>query len=243
MEKVVVKNLSRSYYDPGGNLFTSLDNVSLEWRRGESVAVMGESGSGKSTLARLLIGLEKPSAGAVFIDDQNTAAWSHRKWRQYRTALQAVFQDERGTLSPGRSVYQNAEETLCNLTDMKKAQRRECILALMEQLHLSRELLRVPVRQLSGGEQRRIGLLRALAIKPQFLILDEVTAGLDLLSTEAVLSLLHAYQRSHDCAYLLITHDINAASRLCSRMLEIDHGRIVHEYVQEQVCSLSNMRQ
>ena len=243
MEKIVVKNLSRTYFDPGGNLFTALDNVSLEWHRGESVAVMGESGSGKSTLARLLIGLEKPSAGAVFIDDQNTAAWSHRKWRQYRTALQAAFQDERGTLSPGRSVYQNAEETLCNLTDMKKTKRRECILELMEQLHLSRELLRVPVRQLSGGEQRRIGLLRALAIKPQFLILDEVTAGLDLLSTEAVLSLLQEYQRSHDCAYLLITHDINAASRLCSRMLEIDHGRIVHEYVQEQVCSLSNMRQ
>lgn len=108
---------------------------------------------------------------------------------------------------------------------------------------MSRELLRVPVRQLSGGEQRRIGLLRALAIKPQFLILDEVTAGLDLLSTEAVLSLLQEYQRSHDCAYLLITHDINAASRLCSRMLEIDHGRVVHEYIQEQVYSPSNTRQ
>lgn len=233
MEKIVVKNLTRTYYDPGGNLFTALDDVSLEWRRSESVAVMGESGSGKSTLARLLIGLEKPSEGTILIDDQNTGAWSHRRWRQCRTALQAVFQDERGTLSPGRSVYQNAEEALRNLTDMGKGQRRACILELMEQLHLRSELLRVPVRQLSGGEQRRIGLLRALAIKPQFLILDEVTAGLDLLSTEAVLQLLQEYQRSHECSYLLITHDSNAASRLCSRMLEVDRGHIVHESIQQ----------
>ena len=193
---------------------------------------MGESGSGKSTLARLLIGLEKPSSGAIFIDDQDIARLSNRRWRRYRTDLQAVFQDERGTLSPKRSVYQNAEEALCNLTVMRKEERRSCILDLMDQLNMSQSLLQVPVRQLSGGEQRRIGLLRALAIKPKFLILDEVTAGLDLLSTEAVLNLLQNYQEAHACSYLLITHDLGAASRLCSHMFEIDHGRIIHEAVQ-----------
>lgn len=232
MEKIVVKNVSRTYYDPGGNLFTALDNVSLTWSKGESIAIMGESGSGKSTLARLLIGLEKPSSGAIFIDDQDIARLSNRRWRRYRTDLQAVFQDERGTLSPKRSVYQNAEEALCNLTAMRKAERRSCILDLMDQLNMSQSLLQVPVRQLSGGEQRRIGLLRALAIKPKFLILDEVTAGLDLLSTEAVLNLLQNYQEAHACSYLLITHDLGAASRLCSHMFEIDHGRIIHEAVQ-----------
>lgn len=232
MESIVVKDVTRQYYDPNGNLFTALDHVSFSWKHGESIAVMGESGSGKSTLARLLIGLEKPSAGDILIDEQNTARWSNRRWRQLRTDLQAVFQDERGTLSPGRSVLQNAEEALCNLTSMTKAQRMARILELMAQLNLDPRLLETPIRQLSGGEQRRIGLLRALAVKPRFLILDEVTASLDLISAEAVIELLQAYQRKHECAYLMITHDRGAASRLCTRMLEIERGRIIHEAVQ-----------
>lgn len=232
MESIVVKDVTRQYYDPNGNLFTALDRVSFSWNRGESIAVMGESGSGKSTLARLLIGLEKPSSGDILIDGQRTARWGNRRWRQVRTDLQAVFQDERGTLSPGRSVLQNAEEALCNLTNMTKAQRKAHILDLMTQLKLDPRLLETPIRQLSGGEQRRIGLLRALAVKPRFLILDEVTASLDLISAEAVIELLQAYQREHECVYLMITHDRGAASRLCTRMLEIERGHIIHEAVQ-----------
>lgn len=90
---------------------------------GESIAVMGESGSGKSTLARLIIGLEKPSLGEIRIDGENTAKWSGNTWRKHRTQLQAVFQDATGTLSPTRTVGQNAEEALVNLTTFTKQQR------------------------------------------------------------------------------------------------------------------------
>ena len=232
MESLEVKGITQRYYDSNGNLFTALEDVSLRWERGQSIAVMGESGSGKSTLARLMVGLEKPVAGEIAIDGQSTRGWSNRQWRRCRTDLQAVFQDERGTLSRGRSVMQNAEEALCNLTNMNRKQRERHIRELMARLGLDEKLLETPVRMLSGGEQRRIGLLRALAVRPAFLILDEVTASLDLLSTDAVVRLLQAYQKEHDCGYLLITHDRSVAVRLCSHMIEIDHGKIIHEAVQ-----------
>ena len=98
-------------------------------------------------------------------------------------------------------------------------------------MDLKPEVLSVPVSRLSGGEQRRIGLLRSLAVEPRFLVLDEVTAGLDLISAEAVLKVLQGYQKQHDCTYMVITHDVSTASRLCTRLFEVEHGQIIHQSV------------
>lgn len=233
METIEVKGVSQSYADSNGNSFVALNSISFCWHAGESIAVMGESGSGKSTLARIVTGLEKPTTGAVYIDGEDVRSWKRHKWREKRTQLQAVFQDATGTLSPGRSVLQNAEEALCNLTTLSKAQRRERVMSLMEQMELKPEIIKTPVSRLSGGEQRRLGLVRSLAIEPRFLVLDEITAGLDLISAEAVLRVLKKYQRTHDCSYLLITHDESTAARLCSRLFEIERGQIIHESVRE----------
>lgn len=231
METIELAETSQTYLDTRGEQFTALDGVSLTWNAGESVAVMGESGSGKSTLARLVAGLERPASGRVLVDGEDTTRWSGRAWRTRRTTLQAVFQDAAGTLSPGRDVLQNAEEALCDLTRMTRRERRERVLSLMEQMELKPELLAVPVRLLSGGEQRRLGLLRSLAVEPRFLVLDEVTAGLDLISTEAVLRVLRNYQEVHNCSYLVITHDLSVASRLCSRLYALEHGHITGVFV------------
>lgn len=232
MERIELADVSHRYIDNRGEFFTALDHISMTWNMGESIAVTGESGSGKSTLARLIIGLERPSSGQVLIDSENTSKWNFRAWRKRRTELQAVFQDTGGTLSPGRSVLQNAEEALCNLTSLAKQQRREKITMLMGLMELSPKLFEVPVRCLSGGEQRRVGLLRSLAVQPRFLILDEVTAGLDLISAEAVLRVLENYQLECACSYLVVTHDLSMASRLCSKLYEIEHGHIIRQSVQ-----------
>lgn len=227
MEIMELSDVSHQYTDSRGEIFTAIDHVSLTWSAGESIAIMGESGSGKSTLARLAIGLERPTSGQVRIDKENTARWNLRVWRKQRTKLQAVFQDASGTLSPGRSVLQNAEEALCNLTSLTKEQRRERVISLMERMELDLKLSEVPVERLSGGEQRRMGLLRSLAVQPQFLILDEVTAGLDLISAETVLRVLENYQAEYACSYLIVTHDLSTASRLCSKLYEMEHGQII----------------
>ena len=221
----------RKIYGSGENEVRALDGVSISIEEGEFVAVVGTSGSGKSTLARLMIGLERPSEGRILINGVDTTKWSLREWRKYRGKIQAVFQDAGGTLNPAWSTSKNVEEALVNLTDLSPSQRKNRIAELMEQTGLSQSLLDTPVRRLSGGEQRRLALLRSLSISPEFLILDEVTAGLDLISTEAVLQLLEKYEQEHDCAYLVITHDLQIASRLCEVIYEIEHGKITKKAV------------
>ena len=182
-------------------------------------------------MARLMIGLERPSEGRVLVNGADTTKWGHREWRKHRGKIQAVFQDAGGTLNPAWSTSKNVEEALVNLTDLSPAQRKSRISELMEQTGLRKDLLDTPVRKLSGGEQRRLALLRSLSIFPEFLILDEVTAGLDLISTESVFQLLEKYQQEHDCAYLVITHDLQIASRLCEVIYEIEHGKITKKAV------------
>lgn len=234
MEGFVVDHVSKTYIDEAQRPFQALHEVSFSWSAGENIAILGESGSGKSTLARLLIGIEKPTSGIITWNGEDISRWKAYAWREKRKHIQAVFQDASGTLNPARSVYSNVEEALRNLTKLDKQQRRDRIGELMALTHMDSHLLRVPVRQLSGGEQRRLSLLRALSIHPQFLVLDEVTSGLDLLSADAVLQVLERYHEEFGCAYLLITHDRQMAYRISSRILELNHGVFVREAIRTE---------
>ncbi len=229
MAGFIIDQVCKTYYDAHERPFPVLINVSFVWEEGENIAVIGESGSGKSTLARLLIGIEKPTSGVITLDGDDISRWKASAWRENRRRIQAVFQDASGTLNPARSAYHNVEETLRNLTNLGKKQRREQIKQLMELTCMSEALLNVPVRQLSGGEQRRLSLLRALSIHPQYLVLDEVTSGLDQISSHAVLELLETYHKKYGCAYLLITHDRQIACRLSHRILEMKDGKFVRQ--------------
>ena len=234
MEGFVVDQVSKTYIDEKQMPFQVLHDVSFSWSAGENVAVLGESGSGKSTLAQLLIGIEKPNSGTITWNGEDITRWKASTWREKRKYIQAVFQDASGTLNPARSAYHNVEEALRNLTELDRRQRRARIEELMELTHMDAHLLQIPVRQLSGGEQRRLSLLRALPIHPQFLVLDEVTSGLDLLSADAVLQVLERYLEEFGCAYLLITHDRQTAYRISSRILELNQGVFVREAVRTE---------
>lgn len=231
MELIELKGVTRSYSDPEGNIFCALDNVSLIWNEGQSIAIMGESGSGRSTLARILTGLECPSKGAVYLNGNETTKWTFSEWRKHRSDIQAVFQDAGGTLNYAWSTEKNIEEALYNLTNLSSSQCKEKILEMMGKIGLRQQLLKTPVCRLSSGKQRRLALLRSLSVSPKFLILDEVTAGLDLISSEAVLKLLEKYQRDSGCTYMVITHDIQLASRLCTVIYKLEHGKITQKAV------------
>lgn len=226
MEQIIVRNLSKQYRDSSGKAFTALKDLSFTWLKGENLSFIGESGSGKSTLAKLLIGLETPTDGGIQLDGEDIKRWSYNGWRKRRTKIQAVFQDAYGCLNKKLSVYSNIEEALFNLTPLKKAERRKRILELMALTGTSQRLLETPVGNLSGGEQRRVSLLRALSIRPDYLILDEITSGLDLISQKAITEVLEKFHEEYHCGYMLITHDMKFAYSLSERIYELCNGQI-----------------
>ena len=226
MDKIVAQNITHSYRGADGKTFNVLNDVNLELSAGECIALLGESGSGKSTMARLLLGIEKPNSGSVFLDGNDITLATKTQWREYRQRVQGVFQDASGTLNRYRSVYQNMEEGLVNLTSLNRAERKAEIYKLMELFHMDKSMLKTPARRLSGGEQRRVSLVRALSLKPKYLILDEVTSGLDLISTDAVLSTLKLYKEHYGCSYMLITHDKVCAYEMADRIYVFKNGTV-----------------
>lgn len=229
MGEIVIQNINQIYHNKNLGVFHALSDINFTIRKGENIAIEGESGSGKSTLARLLIGIEKPTSGKIFLDGQDITCWGYRSWRQHRKKIQAVFQDSSGTLNPARTAYANVEEALVNLTDKKEAERKKHILDLMDAVHMDYRLLDTPVRQLSGGEQRRLSLLRAISVEPDYLIMDEVTSGLDLISTDAVLTLVENFLSISGSSCVFITHSRKDAMRIADRVIIMQAGRVAEQ--------------
>ena len=229
MGEIVIRNMNKVYRGKSSGDFNALSNINLHIGKGENLAVLGESGSGKSTLARLLVGIEKPTSGEILLNGEDTTCWNYKKWRLNRKTIQAVFQDPSGTLNPARTAYENVEEALVNLTDKKKKARRKHILDLMCAVHMDYRLLETPVLRLSGGEQRRLSLLRAIAVEPDYLIMDEVTGGLDLISADAVLTLVENFAKLSGSSCILITHSKKEAMRIAKRAIIMQEGRIAEQ--------------
>ena len=227
--EIVIQKVNQVYHDASLGDFHALSDISLRIEKGKNLAIEGESGSGKSTLARLLIGLETPASGQILMDGQDITRWNYGTWKKHRRKIQAVFQDTSGTLNPARSAFANVEEALVNLTDYNGRERKQRICDLMDAVHMDHKLLHTPVRQLSGGEQRRLSLLRAIAVQPDYLILDEVTSGLDLISADAVLTLVENSAKLYRCSCIFITHSRKEAMRISDRIIIMQKGKIVEQ--------------
>ncbi|MFT7519763.1 MAG: peptide/nickel transport system ATP-binding protein [Kiritimatiellia bacterium] len=215
----------------GRSTHTALRTVSIQVKAGERVGIIGESGSGKTTLARLGLGLLKPDEGSVHLFGEDTSRWTAKRWWTSRRRAQLLFQDPRAMLNPAMSIGTLLRESA------RLHQPTESADALVEQVLAAVELAgrqRSLPHQLSGGERRRVGVARVLLARPELVVADEPTAGLDAGLKADLIDLLHSRLGS-ECALVLISHDLPMVTWATERVVVMHRGEVVDRFQTDQL--------
>ncbi|GAC1431129.1 MAG: ABC transporter ATP-binding protein [Thermoanaerobaculia bacterium] len=221
---VTMRGVEKQFKRGGENVHV-LHALDLDIPRGEFLALMGPSGSGKSTLLNLLAGLDRPTAGSVDVDGQRIDQMSTRalaKWRSHHVGFVFQFYN----LLPVLSAARNIELPLL-LTSLSRAERNEHVATALKIVRLEHRADHTP-RTLSGGEQQRVGIARAIVTDPTLVLADEPTGDLDRKTGDGILDLLQALNRDHGKTVVMVTHDPHAASR-ASRTLYLLDGQLSGE--------------
>jgi len=205
----------------------AVDGVSLDILPGETLGLVGESGCGKTTLGRAVLRLIEPTSGHVFFDNVDIASLSHRQLRRERRRMQMIFQDPYAALDPRMTVGQIIAEPIETFDLARGEEKRTRIQELMNTVGLSGRFINRYPHEFSGGQQQRIGIARALATKPDFIVADEPISALDVSIQAQILNLLERLQRERHLAYLFISHDLRAIRHTSHRVAVMYLGKVV----------------
>lgn len=216
-------NVSR-HYQMGAALIRAVDDVSLSVGAGEFLALLGSSGSGKSTLLNLLAGLDRPTAGAIVVRGRNLAEMDTHELARYRSlTVGMVFQAF--NLLPRMTLEENVELPL-RLAEVDRADRAARVREALEHVHLEKRLAHRP-SELSGGEQQRAALARALVNRPTILLADEPTGNLDSATGEEIMLLLKSFNQSMGMTIVMVTHERPLAERFAHRIATVADGKLI----------------
>src|SRR5258707_9892920 len=212
-----------------------VDDVSFAIRRGETLGLVGESGSGKSTVARMLLRLVEPTAGDVRYGGVDLLAAGAGEMREMRRRMQIVFQDPYAALNPRMRVREILAEPFAIHREQGSVNRDQLV-AMLGEVGLEASALERYPHEFSGGQRQRINIARALALRPEFLVLDEPVSALDVSVGAQVINLLRELQRAYELTYLFISHSMPLVRYLCDHVAVMQQGRLVELGECEQVC-------
>ncbi|MET0039523.1 MAG: ABC transporter ATP-binding protein [Dehalococcoides mccartyi] len=213
----------------------AVSDVSITLEKGEILGLVGESGSGKTTLARALAGLVRPSAGVVEYKGQDLQKMEDPEFKKYRREVQLMLQDSDATLDPRMRVTGLLEEPLKINRHLNKAEMQQSVSAVMEKTFIPPSLSgRYPV-ELSGGQRQRVSLARTILVRPEIIIADEPLSGLDTILRYQLLRLMLELKEEYGLSYLLISHDLQMVSSVCSRLAVMYRGKLVEVMGKENI--------
>ena len=218
---IEVKNLYKSYGEKG-----VLSDISLSVSHGQSLAVVGKSGAGKSVLLRCLIGLVKPDNGTIYVDNKLINTMNFGQMQIVRSSIGMVFQF--GALFDSMTVEENISLALQKLTKLNENEIQQRVHNSLEEVDMAGTENLMPA-ELSGGMKKRVGIARAIAIKPAYLFYDEPTTGLDPVMTDSINRLIRKFQDTGEVTSVIITHEMRTVYDVADRVLLLHEGRIQYD--------------
>ena len=224
-----VTGLKKYFSTPAGQLH-AVDDVSFTIAEGKSLGVVGESGCGKSTLGRVVLGLSEATAGEIRFQGEDITSASKRRRKELRKDMQLIFQDPFSSLNPRLCVSELIAEPLrVNRICHSKQELWERTLELMETVGLAQRLAYAYPHELDGGRRQRIGIARALALNPKFIVCDEPVSALDVSIQAQILNLLQDLQEERGLTYIFITHDLSVVKHISDDILVMYLGTVVEK--------------
>ena len=223
---IEVKNLKKYFETPRGQLH-AVDDVTFSIEEGTTLGVVGESGCGKSTLGRTLIHLLESTDGKIFYRGQDVTTVNSKELKQLRHKMQIIFQDPNSSLDPRKTVESTIREPMKLSKLYTKSEINEKVDELMELVGVDKRMRRAYPHELDGGRRQRVGIARALAMNPEFIVCDEPVSALDVSIQAQILNLLQDLQDSRKLTYLFVTHDMSVVRHLADNICVMYLGQAV----------------
>ena len=231
---IEVKNLKKYFKVASGSLH-AVDDVSFKVEKGKTMGIVGESGCGKSTLGRVMIHLLESTGGSILFEGTDVTKLSRRALKAYRHQVSIIFQDPYSSLNPRMTVEQVIKEALAITGKYPKRELDSQVERLVDMVGLDRRFLKAFPHELDGGRRQRVGIARALAIDPKFIVCDEPVSALDVSIQAQILNLLMDMQQEYGLTYVFISHNMSVVRHISDDICVMYLGQLV------ETCSTDNL--